>query len=49
MLRHFVITVTVPDPGGVRRAASVSKTRSSFWQFIKIQVIFKLNVCIQNS
>ena len=49
LLKHFVIMVTMPDPGGVRKAANVSRTWSSFWQFIKTQVIFKLNVCIQNS
>lgn len=34
---------------GIEKAANVFRTRSSFWQFIKIQVIFKLSVCIQNS
>lgn len=33
---------------GIKKAANVFVTRSSFRQIIKIQVIFKLNVCIQN-
>lgn len=48
LLKHFVAIVTMPALGGMKKAANVFMTWSSLRQFIKIQVVLKPNVCIQN-
>lgn len=48
LLKHFIVIVTKPALGGMKEAANVFMTLSSFWQVIKIEFIFKPNVYIQN-
>lgn len=48
LLKRFIVIVTMPALGGMKKAANVFMALSSFWQFVKIQVIFKPNLCVQN-
>ena len=49
LLKHFIVIVTMPPAlGGMKKASNLFMALSSYWQFVKIQVIFKPNVCVQN-